>query len=122
MEITPAIFIPTFERNLHFSQVIKSQLARVMLGYLTTETNKNGTIPLDPPPINQLKAEKPNLQMLKLMIASDNLAEGIGQVLDDIIRQTSLADRREIPLGIADFRRRFGDCSQFGKFTVATKT
>ncbi|PLW45915.1 hypothetical protein PCASD_08636 [Puccinia coronata f. sp. avenae] len=94
MEITPAMFIPTFEQSLHFSQVIKSQLACVMLGYLTTETDKNGTIPLDPPPIDQLKAEKPNLQMLKLMIASNNSAEGIGQVLDDIIWQTSLTEEQ----------------------------
>jgi hypothetical protein len=94
MEVKPSMFIPTFTQNYHFSLVIKSQLACVLMGYLTTSTDTKNKISLDPPPINQLKAEKPNFKMLKIMLASNNSAKGIGQVLNDIVRQTSLTEEQ----------------------------
>ncbi|PLW12214.1 hypothetical protein PCASD_18831 [Puccinia coronata f. sp. avenae] len=93
-KIEPTMFIPTFQENLHFSKVIKSQLARVLMGYVVIYTNNKSPIPLDLPPITPIEAQKPNIHMLKLMRASNNLAEGIGQVLSDIIRQTSLTEEQ----------------------------
>ncbi|KAA1121816.1 hypothetical protein PGTUg99_032365 [Puccinia graminis f. sp. tritici] len=86
LDVTPAILIPSFEENKHFYQVIKSQIAQVLMKYLATGTNSKSPIALTPPPITQIKAQKPNIQMLKLMIASDNSAEGVGKVLEDIVR------------------------------------
>ncbi|PLW48878.1 hypothetical protein PCASD_02793 [Puccinia coronata f. sp. avenae] len=94
LDVTPLMFIPTFEENLHCSHVIKSQLTQALLGYLVSATDTKTDLPLDPPPINPIMPQKPDIQMLKLMIASNNSAEGIGQFLNDIIRQTDLTPER----------------------------
>ncbi|KAA1066206.1 hypothetical protein PGT21_025003 [Puccinia graminis f. sp. tritici] len=94
LDVTPAMLIPSFEENEHFSQVIKSQIAQVLMKYLATGTDSKSPIALTPPPITQIKAQKPNIQMLKLMIASDNSAEGVGNMLEDIVRQSSLTQQQ----------------------------
>ena len=44
----------------------------------------------DPPSVEQISHAPPEIQMLKLMEASDNSAEGIGQVLESIVQQSDL--------------------------------
>jgi hypothetical protein len=94
LEVTPAILIPSFQENKHFSQVIKSQIAQVLMKYLATATNSKMPIALSPPPITQIKVQKTNIQMLELMIASDSSAEGVGNVLEDIVWQLSLMEQQ----------------------------
>jgi hypothetical protein len=43
------------------------------------------------PVIEQIQAKKPSIHMLKLMDASDNSAEGVGQVLQLILAQSGLS-------------------------------
>ncbi|KNE94092.1 hypothetical protein PSTG_12522 [Puccinia striiformis f. sp. tritici PST-78] len=48
-------------------------------------------LPTKPPVINQILAKKPSITMLRLMIASDNSAQGIGKVFEGIMRQANLS-------------------------------
>ncbi|KAH9458558.1 hypothetical protein MJO28_005620 [Puccinia striiformis f. sp. tritici] len=92
MVIEPSLFLPTETENLHFKAVIKSQIARVLLDYIATSSakNSNNLVLRDPPPIDQIKAAKPDIHMLKMMVASDNSSAGVDEVLTSIIRQSGL--------------------------------
>ncbi|PLW06302.1 hypothetical protein PCANC_28708 [Puccinia coronata f. sp. avenae] len=54
--------------------------------------DKEVDIMLHPPPVNVISPKRPNISMLKMMIASNNLAQGIGNVFEDIIKQTCLSE------------------------------
>jgi hypothetical protein len=90
LKIEPTMFLPTPEQSSHFRAVIKSQIAQVAMSYIFTTNDPKHLIPLEPPSIDQISAQKPDIAMLKLMLSSDNCAEGIGDILDDIIAQTNL--------------------------------
>ncbi|OAV85988.1 hypothetical protein PTTG_30148 [Puccinia triticina 1-1 BBBD Race 1] len=90
LKVSPKNFIPTPEQEAHFGSATKSQIAQVMMTYIATTNDPKRLIPLEPPTIDQIRAQKPDIAMMKLMLASDNCAEGIGNVLNDIIAQTNL--------------------------------
>ncbi|OAV96426.1 hypothetical protein PTTG_26389 [Puccinia triticina 1-1 BBBD Race 1] len=90
LKVSPKMFIPTPEQEAHFGSAIKSQIAQVMMTYIATTNDPKRLIPLEPPTINQIRAQKPDIAMMKLMLVSDNCAKGIGNVLNDIIAQTNL--------------------------------
>ena len=54
--------------------------------------NKDKSIQIDlkPPPIEVLAAQKPDISMLKLMIASDNSLEGVAEVYEGLVQQSGL--------------------------------
>ncbi|OAV86984.1 hypothetical protein PTTG_29630 [Puccinia triticina 1-1 BBBD Race 1] len=68
--------------------VLKSQVASVFMTYIAEATDKTPIIPLKPPPIKVLDAQKPDITMLKLMIASDNSSKGVGEVLEGLAQQS----------------------------------
>ncbi|KNF05647.1 hypothetical protein PSTG_01050 [Puccinia striiformis f. sp. tritici PST-78] len=72
------------------AHVWKSQIAQVLLEHIAIPSKKSKSIPTDPPTLDQISHEKPIIQMLKLMDASDNSAEGIGQVFSSIVAQSGL--------------------------------
>ncbi|EFP76803.2 uncharacterized protein PGTG_02264 [Puccinia graminis f. sp. tritici CRL 75-36-700-3] len=88
--IVPSMFLPTREEDRHFEAVVKSQIARVMQQYIAKPNNKPNAIALDPPPIELIDCSPPDIHTLKLMDASDNSAEGVGQVIESIITQSGL--------------------------------
>ncbi|KAA1124658.1 hypothetical protein PGTUg99_027063 [Puccinia graminis f. sp. tritici] len=90
LKILPSMFLPTREEDLHFEAVLKSQIARVMRHYIAEPINKLNAIPTDLPPIELIDCSQPDIHMLKLMEASDNSSEGVGQVLVSIINQSGL--------------------------------
>ncbi|POW07051.1 hypothetical protein PSTT_08563 [Puccinia striiformis] len=89
--IEPVHFMPTCEAKTSEMDVFKSQIAGVLLKYLAIPTNKSHSIPTDPPTLDQISHEKPTIHMLKMMDASDNSAEGIGQVFSSILQQSGLS-------------------------------
>ncbi|KAI7933829.1 hypothetical protein MJO29_016667 [Puccinia striiformis f. sp. tritici] len=89
--IEPRMFLPTVRKEHHEIAVWKSQIARVLNEYITVPADRRTAYPLDPPVIEQVDHTAPELLMLKLMKASDNLAEGIGQVFQSIITQSGLS-------------------------------
>lgn len=42
------------------------------------------------PLVDQIKAEKPDIDMLKLMDSSDNGSDGISSLYDELVKQTGL--------------------------------
>ncbi|EFP91832.2 uncharacterized protein PGTG_18026 [Puccinia graminis f. sp. tritici CRL 75-36-700-3] len=89
-QIDPQAFIQADLPNHDYALVWKSQIARVMLKYVATPADRRGMLPLDPPVIEQISNEAPEILMLQLMEESDNSAEGIGQVMDALSRQSRL--------------------------------
>ncbi|KAA1128735.1 hypothetical protein PGTUg99_007731 [Puccinia graminis f. sp. tritici] len=91
LEIQPHMFIPSPSEQKYEVTVIKSQIAKVLHDYLATPSGKSSKFATEPPPLDPISPGKPDLLMLKLMDASDNSAEGIGQVFQSIISQTGLS-------------------------------
>ncbi|EFP76793.2 uncharacterized protein PGTG_02254 [Puccinia graminis f. sp. tritici CRL 75-36-700-3] len=91
MEIEPHMFLPTEAEEKIEIKVWKSQIARVLHQYIATPIDKESANPIDPPVVEQISHEAPKLHMLKLMDASDNSAEGVGQVFRHIIKQSGLS-------------------------------
>jgi hypothetical protein len=90
LTIHPSMFGPTMASVTHFEHVIKSQITTVVLGYLTEATDSHVLLNQNPPPVNPLEPELPNVSMLKLMVASDNSAAGVGEVFEGVLQQTGL--------------------------------
>ncbi|PLW12025.1 hypothetical protein PCANC_20437, partial [Puccinia coronata f. sp. avenae] len=88
MTISPDVFAPTRESIQHFELTIKSQLTGVVLDYFAEQTNTAIKLSRDPPPVLPNKPDSPNITMLKLMLASDNLAQGVGKVFTGLIEQS----------------------------------
>jgi hypothetical protein len=88
--ISPAIFILNKTENGHYQSVLKSQVASVMMTYIAKTSDKTPTIPLRPPPIEVLAACKPDITMLKFMVAYNNISEGVGGVLEGLAQQSGL--------------------------------
>ncbi|EFP91373.1 uncharacterized protein PGTG_17027 [Puccinia graminis f. sp. tritici CRL 75-36-700-3] len=88
LSIEPSMFFPTDSEDYMF--VWKSQLASVMLKYVATPANREGMIATEPPIVEQISFEAPEIHMLRLMDESDNSAEGIGQVMEALQRQSGL--------------------------------
>ncbi|KNE91417.1 hypothetical protein PSTG_15164 [Puccinia striiformis f. sp. tritici PST-78] len=88
--IEPELFLPTDCSGDEYALVMKSQIAQVMFDYVATPANKKDMLPLNPPPVKQITTEVPEIHVLKLMDESDNSAEGIGQVMEALQRQSGL--------------------------------
>jgi hypothetical protein len=91
MKIEPRMFLPTPESDATEIAVWKSQIAIVLTKYLALPKDPSTAISLTPPVVEQISAKKPNIRMLKLMDASDNSAEGVGQVFQMILEQSGLS-------------------------------
>ncbi|EFP85627.2 uncharacterized protein PGTG_10956 [Puccinia graminis f. sp. tritici CRL 75-36-700-3] len=83
-------FAPTQESTNHFAKVLKSQITRVILRYVALPVGEQSTLHRNPPSVQPIAAELPNVAMLKLMVASDNSAQGVGEVFTGIIQQSGL--------------------------------
>ncbi|POW12630.1 hypothetical protein PSTT_04206 [Puccinia striiformis] len=90
MSITPCDFLPDRETEDHYREVWKSQLATVMMKYIAVPSDMTSAYPRQPPDIELISPQAPDFHMLKLMEESDNSAEGIGQVIESVQRQTGL--------------------------------
>ncbi|EFP85455.2 uncharacterized protein PGTG_11811 [Puccinia graminis f. sp. tritici CRL 75-36-700-3] len=88
--IEPHMFLPTPNEEQHEVKVWKSQIAWVLQKYIALPADKASAMSTDPPVIEQISHEAPNLLMMKLMEASDNSAEGVGQVFQSLINQSGL--------------------------------
>jgi hypothetical protein len=90
MSINPKLFMQTTEAEDHYYHVWTSQIATVMKEYIGHPSKTDGAISTKPPVLEQISCEVPTVFMLKLMEESDNSAEGIGQVLESVQRQSGL--------------------------------
>ncbi|OAV97621.1 hypothetical protein PTTG_11886 [Puccinia triticina 1-1 BBBD Race 1] len=91
MKVQPSWFLPDTASAEHFRAVLKSQILRVLLEFLATPEDKQHPLNKDPPPIDPIDVKEPDITMFKLMIASDNSTEGVGEVLQGFLRQTDLS-------------------------------
>ncbi|KAA1119008.1 hypothetical protein PGT21_012632 [Puccinia graminis f. sp. tritici] len=92
VEIHPKSLYGSISEHLHWKQVLKSQIATVLLKYLVKPTDKKIPITTTPPTVDQISHSRPNITMLKLMVASDNSSQGVSEVFDGILQQSSISD------------------------------
>jgi hypothetical protein len=92
MKISVEMFLPTPEEEVHYKEVLMSQIAHVMGKLVLHADNPNSAIAIrsTPPPVDPIDCSVPNIQMLKLMAASDNSAKGAGQIIESILEQFGL--------------------------------
>jgi hypothetical protein len=91
ISINPQQFMPTQEASDHYYHIWTSQIAHVMSMCVGLPADKKGAMRTEPPVIEQVSCNVPLIYMLKLMDESDNLAEGIGQVLEALQAKTGLS-------------------------------
>jgi hypothetical protein len=84
------MFGPTMASLIHFEDFFKSQITRSVLHYIAEPNDTCVALNQSPPPVEPLEPELPNISMLKLMVALDNSATGVGEVFAEIIQQTGL--------------------------------
>ncbi|KAA1071813.1 hypothetical protein PGT21_020050 [Puccinia graminis f. sp. tritici] len=90
IDVTPKMFIASGAEDKHWTTVLKCQIAKVILQYIATPSDKDVPIISRPPKVEQISHDRPDITMLKLMIASDNSAQGVEDVCTGIIQQTDL--------------------------------
>ncbi|OAV91520.1 hypothetical protein PTTG_04083 [Puccinia triticina 1-1 BBBD Race 1] len=86
--IRPDMFAPTRESTGHFKKTLKSQITWVILRYIANPTDTQVPLQKNPPEVNPIAPDNPNISMLKLMLASDNSAIGVGEVFTGVIQQS----------------------------------
>ncbi|KNF05295.1 hypothetical protein PSTG_01509 [Puccinia striiformis f. sp. tritici PST-78] len=73
-------FLPSRDEEDSWELVLKAQIADVLLGYVASPAGSKVPIPTSPPAVDQLSADLPDITMLELMVASDNSAQGVGEL------------------------------------------
>ncbi|KAA1114047.1 hypothetical protein PGTUg99_011318 [Puccinia graminis f. sp. tritici] len=90
LTIRPEMFTPSQASTEHWEKTLKSQITRVILRYVAKPVDTHVKLARDPPAVNPITPEDPDIHVLKLMIASDNSAAGVGDVLTGVIQQSGL--------------------------------
>ncbi|PLW31556.1 hypothetical protein PCASD_19118 [Puccinia coronata f. sp. avenae] len=90
LQVIPKMFVPSPADEQHWSLVLKAQLGRAFLEYVGEPMDSEISIATTPPVIDQISADAPDITMLKLMVASNNSAQGVGEVFDSIISQSRM--------------------------------
>ncbi|EHS64102.1 uncharacterized protein PGTG_20804 [Puccinia graminis f. sp. tritici CRL 75-36-700-3] len=84
------MFMPSATEECNWELVIKAQIADVLLKYVATPSDTKLLIPTTSPVVDQISSTQPDITMLKLMVASDNSAQGVGEVFDSLLEQTNM--------------------------------
>ncbi|KAI7956352.1 hypothetical protein MJO29_007751 [Puccinia striiformis f. sp. tritici] len=90
-EVLPKMFLPSQDKEDSWELVLKAQIADVLLEYVASPADSKVPIPTSPPAVDQLSADLPDITMLKLMVASDNSAQGVGEVFDSLLERTNMS-------------------------------
>jgi hypothetical protein len=85
------MFLPSREKDQTIQAVWLSQIAKVMHQYFANPKDPKSAISPTPPVVEQISPRKPNIHMLRLMDASDNSAERVGQVFHHLLLQSGLS-------------------------------
>jgi hypothetical protein len=90
LSVSPQMLISTPDKEKHWILVLKSQIAKVLLGRIAKQANHHKHIAVTPSVVDQISHNTPDITMLKLMIALDNSLQGISKVCTWIIQQSDL--------------------------------
>lgn len=81
-------FFPNVREAEHWGLTLKSQLSVALIGYILPKDSKTAPqLEQSPPLIDQIDLHAAEIRMLRMMDASDNSAEGVGQMLEQIASQ-----------------------------------
>jgi hypothetical protein len=86
----PESFAPSPESTDHFEQTLKLQIHQAVVKHISKSREAKYSFQRHSPPVQPLYPELPNITMLKLVVASNNLVQGVGKVFTGIIQQTGL--------------------------------
>ncbi|KAA1098751.1 hypothetical protein PGTUg99_008124 [Puccinia graminis f. sp. tritici] len=84
------MLLPTPKEEVQWEFVIKSQITSALLEHLATPSDSFVSINTSPPALEPIPSQIPDITMLKLMIASDNSAQGAGEVFNAIVDQSNI--------------------------------
>ncbi|EGG00455.1 uncharacterized protein MELLADRAFT_67826 [Melampsora larici-populina 98AG31] len=89
-------FAPRAAESVHFKAVIKSQLALALVEHVKHLPNAPPAqdlpqLTVSPPKIDPIEFHTPNIHFLRMMDAADSSANGVSQVLDQVMTQIGMA-------------------------------
>lgn len=110
-------FYPDNDAREHWVQTQKAQLAGALLEYLVAPllADKKKTKPIlrtQPPPVDPIQMYKPEILITKLMSASDNSAQGVGEFVEQLCRQLAM-DAEAFSSAFQVFEGDVGSCRLF---------
>lgn len=110
-------FLPNKEESIQWSKTLKAQLASTLQDYfikphLEYGAKKGPNLVTTPPPVDRIQMYKPDIMILKLMDASDNSAEGVGQLLEQVIKQMG-CDMKDFSKTLRIIEGDVGTCMNF---------
>lgn len=84
--------LPTMKEEEHFELVQKAQISKAFLKHCLDKGSKEeiyskGVLPTSPPKVDPIQMYDPKIIMFKMMSASDNSSTGIGQLIEQILKQ-----------------------------------
>ncbi|OAV84950.1 hypothetical protein PTTG_30923, partial [Puccinia triticina 1-1 BBBD Race 1] len=79
-DVHSRMLLPTPKEEVQWELVLKIQITEALLDYLGSPSDSLVSINTKPPIVDQLSNKSPDITMLKLMVASDNSAQGAGEV------------------------------------------
>ncbi|EHS62729.1 uncharacterized protein PGTG_22657 [Puccinia graminis f. sp. tritici CRL 75-36-700-3] len=90
VDVHSRMLLPTAKEEVQWELVLKSQITSALLEHLAIPAESYVSINTKPPVVDQISSERPDITMLKLMIAADNSAQGAGEVFQAIVNQSNL--------------------------------
>ncbi|PLW21635.1 hypothetical protein PCANC_03168 [Puccinia coronata f. sp. avenae] len=90
LKIRPNMFTPTMESTKHWEKTLKSQITQAILRYLAEASDNKVKLHSSPLEVSPIAPDDPDIMMLKLMLASDNSSQGVGEVFTGVIEQSGL--------------------------------
>ncbi|KAI7934382.1 hypothetical protein MJO28_017099 [Puccinia striiformis f. sp. tritici] len=90
LQVSPKMFPPRPNKDAHWQCVLESQIADALLEHIAQPSDLRVKIATQPPVLDQLPADEPDITMLKLMTASDKSSQGVGEVFEAIVKQSKM--------------------------------
>ncbi|KNE92649.1 hypothetical protein PSTG_13975 [Puccinia striiformis f. sp. tritici PST-78] len=86
LQVAPKMFLPRMNKDAHWQCVLKSQINEA----IAWPSDSRIKIATQLPVLDQLPGDKPDITMLKLMTALDNLTQDVGEIFEAIFKQSKM--------------------------------
>lgn len=84
------VFYPTECENKDWELTVKSKIGQVLVRYIAEIENQKECTFLDPPVVQKIDCDKPEIIMLKMMNASNNSSEGVWELYQELIHHSGM--------------------------------
>lgn len=108
----PSDFFPNKTAQELWVLTVRAQIAKVAIRHVKYPRLAKKSRLFKLPPLDQIKCERPDIYMMKMMDSPDNGSEGVGRLLQELIHQTGLTPT-EFARRLQIFEGDLGTCLNF---------